>query len=195
MDRFPNGRGPQQGDGLLHDDQAWPRWCVPRRSVFRRVSGRARRSGGAAARRGKADDAADAREVSVGSRRCVHFQRLLRQRCRLDGARCLDRSDDRSLRGVRRRMVQLQGRLRSVHHATRRRGDEEAAVIRRRAAGPGECTADRSEVSQSPPRRDGPNPRRQRRLHCGRREQRRADRRVQPSERRTCGQGKKARSA
>ena len=47
-------------------------------------------------------------------------QRLLRKRRRLDGARRVDRADDRAVRGVRGRVVQLQGGVRGVHHAHRR---------------------------------------------------------------------------
>ena len=46
---------------------------------------------------------------------------LSRQRYRLDEARLVRRADDRALRGVRGRLVQLQGRIRGLHHGPRRR--------------------------------------------------------------------------
>ena len=54
------------------------------------------------------------------ARQRVSLQRLLRERCRLDGARFHHRTHDRSVRGVRGRVVQLEGRVRSVHHGERR---------------------------------------------------------------------------
>ena len=48
--------------------------------------------------------------------RGVSVERLLRQRREVDGARRDDRADHRSVRGVRGRVVQLQGGVRGVHH-------------------------------------------------------------------------------
>ena len=62
----------------------------------------------------------------------------------LDGAGRVHRAHHRPLRGVRGRVVQLQGRLRGLHHRARRRGDGEAGAVRRRAAGHREPPAHRS---------------------------------------------------
>ena len=50
------------------------------------------------------------------ARRRVPVERLLRQRRRLDGAEGRDRADHRTVRGLRGRVVQLQGGVRGVHH-------------------------------------------------------------------------------
>ena len=78
-------------------------------------------------------------------------QRLLRQRRRLDGARRQHRADHRALRGLRGRVVQLQGGLRGVHHRARRRRDAEAGALRRRAAGASRttCRSTRSSATRS----------------------------------------------
>ena len=94
-------------------------------------------------------DGANAEGIPVEARRRVSLERLLRQRHRLDGAEGRDRADDRALRSVRRRVLQLQSRVRGLHHHSRRRGEREAAEIRRRAAGHREPPADRSEIPQS----------------------------------------------
>ena len=65
------------------------------------------------------------------ARRRVPHQRLLRERHGVDGARRRDRADHRPLRGLRGRVVQLQGGVRGVHHRARRGGDEEAAGVQR----------------------------------------------------------------
>ena len=127
MDRRAAGGGEGGRHRLLHDDSPRPRRTFRRRAVLGRVPGRARRSRGAAARSRAADDAADAEGLPHQPRRRVHLERLLRQRCRVDGARRLDRADDRAVRGLRRRVVQLQGGVRSLHHRARRRRNEEAA--------------------------------------------------------------------
>ena len=54
-------------------------------------------------------------------------------RRRLDGARREHRADDRPVRGLRGRVVQLQGGLRGVHHAARRRRDGKLHDVRRRS--------------------------------------------------------------
>ena len=61
---------------------------------------------------------ADARAEGVPdrARRRLPQQRLLRQRRRLDGARRRHRADDRPVRGLRGRVVQLQSGLRGLHH-------------------------------------------------------------------------------
>ena len=92
-------------------------------AVLARVPGRARRDGAPAARSCGADAAADAEVVPRKARRRVRQQRLLRERRRLDGARRVDRADDRAVRGLRGRVVQLQGGVRVVHHAHRRGRD------------------------------------------------------------------------
>ena len=108
---------------VLHNYSPRTRWQVHRRSLQPRVSGRDRARRGVAARSGGADDAADAEELSREARRQPPEQRLLRQRRRVDGARRQHRADHRPVRGLRGRVVQLQGRVRIVHHASRRRGD------------------------------------------------------------------------
>ena len=134
--------------------------------------------------------AADAQGVPDQPRRRLHLERLLRERRRVDGARCVDRADDRALRGLRGRVVQLQGGVRSVHHDSRRGRVEEAAGVRRRAAGTRERAADRSCAPESQARRARADQGRQRRLHRRRRQPRRPDRGVQPSQRRARRQGK-----
>ena len=84
-----------------------------------------------------------------------------------------------------------EGGVRSVHHGSRRSRIEKAAVLLRAPAGARERAADRSEVPQPAARLAGPHPRRQRRLHRRRRQPRRADRGVQPAERRTRREGKR----
>ena len=104
---------------------------VHRGAVHARIPGRARARRGAAARSGGAHHAADAEELSREARRGAAEQRLLRQRRRLDGARRQHRADDRPVRDLRGRVVQLQGGVRGVHHAARRRRDAEAGAVRR----------------------------------------------------------------
>ena len=106
---------------LLHHDSPRTRRQVHRRSVQPRVSGRDRARRGAAARSRGSHDAADAQELPREARGQSAEQRLLRQRRRVDGARREHRADHRPVRGVRGRVVQLQGGVRIVHHASRRR--------------------------------------------------------------------------
>ena len=54
------------------------------------------------------------------ARRRVPVERLLRQRRRLDGAQGRHRADHRAVRGLRGRVLQLQGGVRVVHHRPRR---------------------------------------------------------------------------
>ena len=159
------------------------------RALQHRVPGRAGARGRAAARGGAAHRQRHAEEVPDGARRRVPVERLLRERRRVDGARRGDRADDRSLRGLRGRVVQRQGGVRSLHHRARRSGVEEAAGVQRSPAGAREQPADRSEVSQPEARRARADPRGQRRLRGGRRQPRRADGGLQPAQRRAGGQG------
>ena len=142
-------------------------------------------------------DRADAEDVSHEARRRVPVERLLRQRRRLDGAQGGDRADDRPVRGVRGRMVQLQGGVRVVHHRTGRSRNGQAPEVRRRAAGHREPPADRSRHRN--PKLGGARADRgrQRDLRRRRREPRRADRGVQPAERRARDprKGRQARDA
>ena len=95
------------------------------------------------------DGRADAEEVPDRARRRVPVERLLRQRRRLDGARRRDRADHRSVRGLRGRVVQLQGGVRSVHHRARRGGDRRSCSRSRAQLQELEnAPADRSEVPQ-----------------------------------------------
>ena len=107
------------------------------------------------------------------------------------------RADHRSVRGLRGRVVQLQGGVRGVHHAARRRRDAEAGAVRRRAAGDREQPADRPEVPQPEARRAGAHPRGQHRVLVRRRQPRRADGGLQPAERRARDrrEGRQARDA
>ena len=57
------------------------------------------------------------KSLSREARRGAAEQRLLRQRHCLDGPRRQHRADHRSVRDLRRRVVQLQGGVRSLHHA------------------------------------------------------------------------------
>ena len=61
-----------------------------------------------------------------------------------------DRADHRPVRGLRGRVVQLQGGVRGVHHRARRRRDEEAAVVLEAPAGARERAADRSRSTATP---------------------------------------------
>ncbi len=123
--------------------------------------------------------------------RGVPVQRLLRQRRRLDGAQGCHRADHWTLRGLRGRVLQLQGGIRVVHHPSRRCRVGQADAVRRRAAGYRERAADRREVSQPEARGAGAADGRQRRVHRRRREPRRADRGLQPAERRAGVEGKR----
>ena len=122
-----------------------------RRALQRRVSGRAGARRGAAARSRRADRAADAEEIPDDARRRVPHQRLLRERRRLDGARRVDRADDRPVRGLRGRVVQLQGRLRGLHHGARRRGDRRSCSRSRRTCRSSRtrCRSTRSTATRS----------------------------------------------
>ncbi len=64
-----------------------------------------------------------------------------------------DRADDRTLRGLRGRVVQLQSRLRVLHHCRGRSRKREAGEIFRPASGHRGSSADRPEVSQPEDRR------------------------------------------
>ena len=98
-------------------------------------------------------DRADAQGVPDEARRRVSVERLLRQRRGLDGAEGRDRADDRSVRGLRGRVLQLQGGVRGVHHRAGRSRERQAAEVRRRAAGHRKPPADRPEVPQPEARR------------------------------------------
>ena len=104
-------------DRILHDDPPHAGRQADGRAVLAGVPGRAGRDGAPAARGGGADQAADAEVVPRKARRRIREQRLLRERRRVDGAGCVHRADDRAVRGVRGRVVQLQGGVRSLHHA------------------------------------------------------------------------------
>ena len=141
------------------------------------------------------DRAADAEALPRDARRRVPLQRLLRERRRLDGARRVDRAHHRSLRGLRGRVVQLQGGVRGLHHGARRRRERQAGAILRRAAGDREPPADRPGAAQPEARRARAHPRGERGLRRGRRQPRRADRRLQPAERRAGRAARRAPSA
>ena len=160
-----------------------------------RISGRARARRGAPARGGAAGDRADAQDVPHQARGRVSLERLLRQRRGLDGAEGCHRADHRPVRGLRGRAVQLQGRVRVVHHGAGRGRNREAPEARRRAAGHRKPPADRAEVPEPENRRAGANRRRQRDLRRRRRQPRRADRGLQPSRTTNAWCAKKARSA
>ena len=114
--------------------------------------------------RGGGDDAADAQEVPRAARAGVSLERLLRQRHGVDGARRADRADHRPVRDLRRRVVRLQGRVRSVHHARDDAETKKLASFGGATAGPRERAADRSEVPQPEARRARADSRRQRGL-------------------------------
>ena len=73
----------------------------------------------AVARSRGAHDAADAQGLPDREGGRLPDERLLRERRRVDGARRVHRADDRPVRGLRGRVVQLQGRVRVVHHRAR----------------------------------------------------------------------------
>ena len=124
------------------------------------------------------------KHVPDHTRRCFHLERLLRQRCGLDGARRVDRADHRPVRGLRGRVVQLQGGVRSVHHRSRRRPKRRSWSLQRRVAGLENALPIDPPLPQSQARFARANPRRQRRLRRWRRQPRRADGRLQPAQRR-----------
>ena len=104
-------------------------------AVQRGVSERAGARRGAASRGGRAGDRADAQDVPDQAGGRVSLERLLRQRRRVDGTEGHDRADDRSLRGLRGRILQLQGGVRVVRHDSgrsreRRRSRNSAANCR-----------------------------------------------------------------
>ena len=172
------------GDRLLHDHPARRGGQVPGRAVQPRVPGRARRDGAAPARCRVGDDGAHAEGVPGRARRCLRHQRLLRERRRLDEARLRRRADDRALRGVRGRLVQLQGGVRGLHHGARRRRDRKARALRAGTAVARGPAADRPGLPPQEARRARADARGQRRVRRRRRQPRRADRRLQPAERR-----------
>ena len=86
------------------------------RALQHRVPGRARHRRPALARRRGRLDPAHAEGLPRIARRRVRLERLLRERRHVDGARRHDRADHRPLRGLRGRVVQLQGGLRGLHH-------------------------------------------------------------------------------
>ena len=114
-----------------------------------RVSERSRARRAAAARSGRPGDRADAEGLPDEACGRVPVQRLLRQRRGVDGAEGHDRADDRSVRGVRGRVLQLQGGVRVVHHAAGRSREREDPEVQRRAAGHREPPADRPGATQS----------------------------------------------
>ncbi len=122
LDCRPAGRRAREGHRLLHDDS--PRGAglgaaVRPRAVQPRISGRARPGRRAVARSRGAHDAADAQGLPDREGGRLPDERLLRERRRVDGARRVHRADDRPVRGLRGRVVQLQGRVRVVHHRAR----------------------------------------------------------------------------
>ena len=186
------------GDRLLHHHPAVAReGGLRRRALQPGVPGRAGARGRSAARGGGADDAADAEGVPREARRRVPQQRLLRQRRRVDGTRRQHRADHRAVRGLRGRVVQLEGGVRGVHRRARRCGDGEAGEARRRSCRTSRTPADRPEHSQPEARRAGADPRGQRGSRGRRRQPRRPDGRVQPAERRARRprEGRQARDA
>ena len=85
----------------------------------------------------------------------VPKRRLLRQRRRLDGARRAHRHHHRAVRDLHGRDLRVQGGVRSLRHAARRRRNRQAQDVRRSSAGDREQSADGSEVPQSEDRRAG----------------------------------------
>ena len=137
--RRDQGRGPEVdrrldrrrqggGDRLLHDHPPRSRrrasWPCPTRSSTRASSRRPRRC---CARPRSSRPQPTLKAFLTSARRRVPLERLLRERRRLDGARRRDRADHRPVRGLRGRVVQLQGGVRGLHHRARRGRDEEAA--------------------------------------------------------------------
>ena len=112
----PSARGPPASSP--RSAAAAGRQAVRARALQPRVPGRARARRAELLREAAAlTDAADAEALPRDARGRVHLERLLRQRRRLDGARRAHRADHRAVRGLRGRVVQLQGGVRGVHHA------------------------------------------------------------------------------
>ena len=111
------GAGPGARHRVLHDDPPRPGRRLHRRALQHRISGRARRSPRCTCVRRPKLTAQPTLKAFLESRAAAFLiERLLRQRREVDGARRLDRADHRPLRGLRGRVVQLQGRVRGVHH-------------------------------------------------------------------------------
>ncbi len=141
----------------------------------------------AAARGRRADDAAHAEDVPRDARRGLPLQRLLRQRRGLDGARRVASSrpsaptrSTRTSGSTTRRPSRPSSRCATTPRPTSWR-------VRRRAAGDREPPAHRPLAAQSEAGRAGADPRGQRGLRLRRRQPRRADRRLQPAQRRAGG--------
>ena len=82
-------------------------------------------------------------------------------------------------------LVQLQGGVRGVHHPARRRRDRQADEVRRPSCRTSRTTCRSTPKLRNPEaRRAGAHPRGERRLLLRRRQPRRADRRLQPAQRR-----------
>ena len=158
-------RGAPGGAGLLHHDPPRRRRAARRRALQRRVPGRARPRGGAAAR---------GRGARPRSRPCKRF---LETRAAAFLSNDYYESDvawmelDASIEPTigpyeiyEDELVRLQGGVRGVRHRARRRGDGEAREARRGAAGPRERAADRPRAAQPEARRPRADPRRERRL-------------------------------
>ncbi len=116
-----SGRKRTRDRFLHHDpaDAAGLSAAVRHRAVQPRVSRRAGTCRVSSARGGCGDRGRVIEALSRIAREGVSLQRLLRERSRLDGARFHHRTHDRSVRGVRGRVVQSEGRVRSVHHGER----------------------------------------------------------------------------
>ena len=148
LDAHAAGAGARRRGGLLHHHPADARRQAAGDPVQPRVPGRAGARRRAAARRRPPDAAADAARVPGSARRRLPVQRLLRQRRRLDEAGRQHRTDHRTLRDVRGRLVQRQGGVRGVRQPARRRRDREAGQAGGRAAGDREQPADRRQAAQ-----------------------------------------------
>ena len=198
MDGLAARRRQDGGDRLLHDDPPRPRRPFHGRAVLGRISGRAGAGRVAAAGSGGAHGAADAQGVPDQPRRRLHLERLLRERRRVDGARRVDRADDRS----RTRSTRTNG---STSRRRSKRSSRFATRPSRRS-----CRSFGAELQglenalpidpalqESQARRARADQGRQRRLHRRRCQPRRADRGVQPPQRRARrqGEGHEARDA
>ena len=146
LDGLPSARPGRRGR-VLHHGPPRRDGRAPGGPLQPRVPAGTGRSRPPAARGCRSDGGPDAPPLSHAPRGRVPVERLLRQRRGVDGARCAHRTDDRPVRGLRRRVVQRQGRVRGVRHRARRPGDRRTDGLLRMPAVAGGRAADRPRVT------------------------------------------------
>ena len=140
-----------------------------------------------AARSSGADRQRLAAQISDPAGRRLSLQRLLRKRPGVDGSGRAARHHHRPLRNLQRRVIRLQGGLRSLHHHSRRPRDRPPDGLLRAPAGDRKQPAHRPALPQSEARRGRAHPRGERGAGCRRWRARRAHGGVQPAQRRARG--------